>query len=332
MQSDFQFQNNHSAQNLKLSFYLSAFFALAITFVSFELSAGDKKLAKREMKVGEYNRSYYLRYPEYFDSQTRFPLLIVLHGGDRKNGDEAAKRTGFDKLADDGRYIAVFPNGFKGKWHDGRLPKKERKRNKYIKKQDNDIAFLKQLIDYMVQYEQVDPKRVYITGMSNGGMMSIRMACEASDKITAIAPIIANMPVDIVEACKPKKKISFLLMNGTADPLVPWDGGHVNAAFKNRGKVLSTTNTLKFWKRHNGCSKVKSEMTLPNKNTKDGSIIGKKEFVCDEGAEMVLYSVRGGGHTLPGSNVPNRPRLLGKKNLDANGAVLIWDFLKEQSR
>lgn len=310
---------------------LIVIFLITLLSLGTNIVSADKKLAKRVIKVAQHERSFYMRYPINYESQTRFPLVIVLHGGDRKNGDEAAHRTGFDSLADKGNFIAVFPNGFKGKWHDGRLPSKERKQKKYLEKQNNDIAFLKQLIDHMVEYEQVDPKRVYMTGMSNGGMMTMRMACEASDKLAAIAPIIANMPVEIVEGCLPSEKLSFLLMNGTDDPLVPYQGGEIRA-FKKRGKVLSAKATINFWRQHNDCGKVSETITLANKNTKDRSVIGKTSYSCDAPIEMVLYTVRGGGHTLPGSNIPNRPRLLGQKNMDANGAELIWTFLSKQKK
>jgi len=147
-------------------------------------------------------------------------------------------------MADKENFVAVFPNGFKGKWHDGRLP--ERGQDDYIKRQNNDIAFLNQLVDYLVKYEQINPDRVYLTGLSNGGMMSFRMACESSEKFAAIAPIIANMPADIKAECKPKSTLSMAIMNGTEDPMVPWKGGEVTAFFKERGKVLSTENTMAF--------------------------------------------------------------------------------------
>lgn len=313
-----------------INFFVSFVFAATLIILSAPSFSTQNKLDKREMKVGKFERSYYIRYPLNYESQSRFPLLISLHGGGRDNGDENAEHTGFAELADKENFIAVFPNGFKGKWHDGRLPK--RKQEEYQEKELNDITFLKDLIDYLIQYEQVDAKRVYLTGLSNGGMMSMRMACEASEKITAIAAVIANMPVDIVENCKPKSNISFLLMNGTEDPLIPWQGGEIKAVLKDRGKVISTEASLQFWLKHNSCGSLQENITLANKNTTDKSVIGKQSYACANNTSVVLYSVRGGGHTLPGSNIPNRPRLLGQKNLDANGAELIWDFFKEQQK
>jgi polyhydroxybutyrate depolymerase len=291
----------------------------------------DKKLAKREMQVGKMKRSYYIRYPQTLESQERFPLLIVLHGGGRRNGNETAKITGFDKLTDEEKFIAVFPNGFDGKWHDGRLPK--RKQDRYIKKQNNDIEFIKSLVDYLIKYEQVDEKRVYLSGLSNGGMMTMRMACEASEKFAAVAPVIANMPEVIVENCKPNQPVSFLLMNGTEDPMVPWKGGQVKAFFKERGAVLSSEETFRFWHEHNQCEKkAYSSLSLPNINTKDKSVVKEEKYACKNNINMVFYSVQGGGHTLPGSEIPNLKRVLGPKNLDIDGAKVIWKFLSEQER
>jgi polyhydroxybutyrate depolymerase len=315
---------------LKNSQYIHLSIIILSMFFGQNVFADKNKLDKREIKIGDFNRSYYIRYPLNHDSQSSFPLVIVLHGGDRKNGDETAERTGFAELADKGNYIAVFPNGFKGKWHDGRLPK--RGKAKYIEKQENDILFISELIDYLIKFEQVDSERVYMTGTSNGGMMTMRMACEASEKIAAVAPIIANMPIEIVDQCKPKSKLSFLLMNGTEDPLIPWEGGEIKAVFKSRGKVLSTKKSFDFWLKHNACGPKNENITLANKNTNDRSVIGKTSYDCENSTQAVLYTVRGGGHTLPSSQVPDRPRLLGQKNLDANGAELIWDFLKQQKK
>ena len=220
------------------------------------LYAATSKLDERSIEVGDLSRSYYIRYPKSDDAKSSFPLIIVLHGGGRDNGNKIAKMTGFDEMSDKEGFISVFPNGVKNKWHDGRLPK--RKQKKYIKLEENDITFLTHLIDELITHEQVNPDRVYMTGLSNGGMMTIRMACEISEKLAAVAAIIANMPLDIVEQCKPKTKLSFLLMNGTEDPLVPWKGGEVKAFAKKRGKVISTEQTLDFWLKYNICEDFKS--------------------------------------------------------------------------
>ncbi len=294
-------------------------------------AVADKKISKREIKVDDQVRSYYIRYPQTLDSQTRFPLVIVLHGGGRRDGDETAEMTGFADMAEKEKFIAVFPNGIKSKWHDGRLPKKKQER--YLENEANDIAFIKDLIAYMVKYEQIDENRVYLTGLSNGGMMTIRMACEASELFAAVAPVIAGMPLDIRDTCKPKTPVSFLLMNGTEDPLVPWQGGEIHALFKDHGKVLSAEETFNFWREKNKCPlKADTDETLENRNVDDKSLITRQSYNCPDSIKMEFYIVRGGGHTMPGTDIPNRKRILGQKNMDANGAELIWDFFSTQQR
>lgn len=310
---------------------LKIMIAALVLLLSANAVLADAKLAKREMSVEGEKRSYYIRYPQTLDSQSRFPLVIVLHGGGKRDGDETAEMTGFAKMTDREKFIAVFPNGIKSKWHDGRLPK--RKQETYLENSENDITFIKDLVAYMVKYEQVDASRVYLTGISNGGMMTMRMACEASELFAAVAPVIAGMPVEIVESCKPKAPVSFLLMNGTEDPMVPWQGGEVHAFFKDRGKVLSGEETFNFWREKNAClKKADTDETLANKNTDDKSVITRKTYSCPNNINMEFHVVRGGGHTMPGSDIPNRKRILGQKNLDADGAELIWNFFAKQQQ
>jgi polyhydroxybutyrate depolymerase len=122
-------------------------------------------------------------------------------------------------------------------------------------------------------------------------------------------------------------------MNGTDDPLIPYNGGYVRFFRKKMGEVVSTKETISFWVKSNNCSAAPVIKALPDRDKSDHSRVVvtsyKKPYnKCD----VVLYTIKGGGHTLPGSNTPNRPRVLGWKNNDIDGAKVIWEFFARHSR
>lgn len=303
---------------------LCIFFVQPVSARSFK---ADLTLGK--MYFDGLERTYYLHLPTGHKSSGKLPVVLVLHGGGRGDGDDVARWTGYIELADRDNFIAVYPNGIDAQWNDGRVKTFRRgKDNAHV----DDVGFISALIDYIIRDLNGDPRRVYVTGLSNGGMMALRLGCEISSKLAAIAPVIANVPKNIYGRCNPDAKLPVLLMNGTNDPLVPWDGGSVGFFGKRRGEVVSTNETVRFWSKHNGCSS-RFARWVPDRDRRDHSRVRittwkKPGNTC----EVILYSIVGGGHTFPGSDVPNRPLLLGRKNNDINGAEVIWDFFSRHIR
>jgi len=304
---------------------------LAITLISITIlpCANAKQTAHDDLtfQAMTYNglqRTYYLHLPPQHSPTVRLPLVLALHGGGRADGDELAKRTGYNQLADQEGFIAVYPNGIDAQWNDGR-GKTARKPDRSIN--IDDVGFLSTLIDHLIRDYNADPRRVYMTGLSNGGMMTLRMGCEAGSKLAAIAPVIANMPVKIANSCRPGFPLPLLLMNGTRDPMVPWQGGAVRFFRKEMGQVLSTEETIQFWKNHNQCRALPDVEILPDIDESDHSTVRVVSYRCpDNYADVVLYTIDGGGHNFPGSHTPDLPRLLGNKNNDINGPEVIWQF------
>lgn len=280
-------------------------------------------LSLETLAHAELERSYYLHLPADYEAGTEpLPLMLVLHGGGENNdGDEMARWSDYNRLADREGFIAVYPNGIKGSWNDGRTDPK-------IESEVDDAGFLAALIDHLLAEYRADPDRVYVTGASNGGMMSLRLGCAIAPRLAAIAPVIANMPADIVEACQPEQPLPILLMNGTADPLVPWDGGHVTVFGQERGAILSTEETIRFWADHNQCDPEPEISRLSDLDPEDGSSVRIERYTGCR-ATVILYAIEGGGHTLPGSEAPNLKFLLGNKNNDIVGSERIWDFFEQ---
>ena len=286
-------------------------------------------IEKRVFEVDGRQRSYYLHLPPAYAPSSTLPLVLVLHGGGKGDGLKAARYLGFIPLADANAFVLVFPNGVDGYWRDGRGYTHRGESDSSV----DDVKFISELIDHLVRENRVDPKRIYVTGVSNGGMMALRLGCEISSKLAAIAPVIANMPKNLIDTCQPDATLPILLMNGTDDPLVPYGGGYVHFFRKQMGEVVSTDETIAFWVKRNRCKAVPVVTDLPDRDKDDQSKVIVATYVDASGkAEVVLYAVIGGGHTLPGSEIPNRPRLLGQKNNDIDGAEVIWEFLSTYSR
>ena len=263
------------------------------------------------------------------------PLLITLHGG----GGTAERfskmlngNTSINALADKEDFVVVYPQGIDKHWNDGRGVE-------HIKTQAqnlDDVGFISALIDHMTADKAIDTKRIYATGPSNGGFMSNRLACALSDKIAAVGIVIATMPWKMEPECTPSHPVSVLIMNGTKDPLVPFDGGDVGFGKngKSRGKILSTEKTFGFWLQQAGYTKPPQSLlrtTLPDKDPNDKTRVYLQSY-DGEAASVVLYTVEGGGHTWPGGRQTPLSIIVGTTSQDINATEVIWDFLKKHPK
>jgi len=255
-----------------------------------------------------------------------FPVVLVLHGG----GGSAwgiARHTGFVQLAQEEGFMAVFPQGFQRHWNDGRqVPFLEAHRRGV-----DDVGFILALLDTLARVWPVDTQRIYAVGMSNGAMMAFRLACEAPQRFAAVAAVAGLMPTRLVPHCSPASPVSVLILHGTQDPWVPWDGGEVRVGGRARGTVLSAWETAEFWAQRDGCSDSVSLQSLPDRDPHDGTRIRLFRWgSCRNGAEVRLYQVLGGGHTWPGA--PRYSRWSGRTCQDVNATRLIWEFFQQHPR
>jgi polyhydroxybutyrate depolymerase len=161
------------------------------------------------------------------------PLLILLHGR-YGNGVVTEEHSRLSALADREGFVVVYPDGIDRSWHD------RREQGPAAEAHVDDVAFISSLIDTMVREESVDPKRVYVAGISNGAMMTFRLACELSEKIAAVGAVIGALPENGAQDCKPSHPMPLVMFSGTEDPLVPYAGGEVKG---HRGRVLSADAT-----------------------------------------------------------------------------------------
>jgi len=261
------------------------------------------------------------------------PVVVVLHGGLGDDDDTVALTFGkLNELAAADDFLVVYPQGIGGHWNDGR------KVDRYVAQREgvNDVDFLTTLIDDLAQKRNVDPEAVFLLGVSDGAMMTHRFACERTNKLRGFAAIIGAMPYEVARRrwrCG-KEPLSALMINGTEDPIVPWDGGAVQFGGQKLGRVLSAERTFSFWSNHDGCKDV-AVSKIPDFVSSDGTRIERhKATGCVGGTKVELFAVEGAGHTWPSGWQYLPENIIGPTSQDINAAVAAWRFFQSalQSR
>jgi polyhydroxybutyrate depolymerase len=269
------------------------------------------------------------------------PLLVLyLHGGTlsmRSLFSPLAKGTNtWLRIAEEQGVVLIVPNGVNPKnadtygddqqWNDLRPDGAD---GQTI---TDDTGFLLFLLDQVSAELSLVQPRVFVTGASNGGMMTYRLLIEAPERFSAGAAFIANLPDLAAPLPLPDQPIPLMIANGTEDPLVPWEGGMVG---RNRGEVISTKDTVTWWIDADQANPAPAESTfLQDLDPEDGCRIKADLYQPEgDGAPVLFYTMEGGGHTVPSLADPGwfdaltKP-LLGRVCRDADGAMLAWDFFR----
>jgi polyhydroxybutyrate depolymerase len=318
------------SMNISSKAILSVLFAVLISLLLHlgyqNAIASQETGAARSIMFAGLERTYRIHIPASYDKADPIPLLIVLHGGGGTGeGTVKLTRGGFNKFSEKEGFIVVYPDGVEKHWNDGRENVSYRAHREKI----DDIGFISALIDHLAKQYNVDIKRVYATGISNGAMMSLRLGCELSEKITAIAPVAGSMPENLPIRCSPSRPIPVLMISNTDDRLVPWEGGDIRFGRKTFGRALSVPETVKYWVNHNLCSSSPTISMEPDRDPKDGTRVRIESYnQCREGIEVVLYAIEGGGHTWPGGHQYLPKWITGKTSRDIDANEVIWDFFK----
>lgn len=311
---------------------------LTITLPLFFASAANAGLVKDQvLNIDNLDRTYDLFIPDGETSGAR-PLVVLLHGhfGDAdvmtgENNKAAPYKVWLSIAQREGWYL-IIPDGEFGSdrqrgWNDCRG-------NTRVNPQTDDVKFINSLVDTVASQYSINQNRVYAHGTSNGGIMSYRLAQESSDRYRAVAAIVASMP-EQNKCSEPTSPTSVLVMNGTEDPLLPYQGGGIGKSEfsqRRRGSVLSTTEAINYWLTRNQISSPAQERVFPDKNRRDGSTVHLTEYKDnDRNIEVVLYEIRGGGHTEPSLTEHYHrlyKRVVGSQNKDLEMAEEVWQFFE----
>ena len=292
---------------------------------AFQYRKYQKDIRRSTLTWGKYKRTYWVHLPPNVRRNKKMPLLFALHGGGgTARGTPKLTYGRFNQLADEKKFIVVYPQAVARQWNDGRKGFKVKSWEENI----DDVGFLVEIVNILKRKYSIDSKRVFTSGISNGGFMSTRLLCDRSDVFRAGAIVTATISEAYLPKCKPQNKVGVLVMNGTADKIVPYNGGEVRVLRRKRGKVISTDRYLEFWRKQNGCDSKKTIVNLPDKED-DGTTVSKQTFSkCKKGGDVVLYKIDGGGHTWAGGLEYLNERLVGKTSRDINGCDEVWSFFE----
>ena len=261
-------------------------------------------------------RNFLIYVPAAYDGNEPWPLVINLHGADSNPGEQIWLSE-MNEIADTANFLVVYPEGIingeelKG-WNDGLKPDIL-----------DDVGFIDSMITLIVNNYAIDLSRVYSTGMSNGSGMSLTLGCILSERIAAIGMIAAQ---GLIEDCMPGRPVPVLYMHGTADLLVPFEGGvGVIPGFP---EFIPARDRIQFWIDQNGCIGDPEVMEFEDIDTADSSTVTLERYTdCQEMSEVAFYEIEGGGHTWAGGPpVPPGFEILGNVNLDIHASTEIWNF------
>ena len=270
------------------------------------------------LEIGGVTRSYVLHLPTPWPAKPP-PVVLAFHGGGG-TGRRMAGLAGLDPLADRRGFIVAYPDGIDRHWNDGRST---------IKRKIDDVGFVAALLDEFERSYKIDRARVYATGISNGAMFSERLGCELDGRIAAIAPVAGTMPADLAGACRPSAPVSVLQIGGTADPIMPFDGGAV-ADFGGRGEggtVLSDARSAALWAGLDRCPPPAAPTILPPIAPPDGTSVSRTIWApCAGGARVVQLAIQGGGHTWPGGPQYLPKLIIGPVSHQLDTTAAIVDF------
>ena len=307
-----------------------AFILILFTSGCLQKVPEDPNTFERTFNFDGLERTFRIHIPPDISENPSPAIIFVLHGGggNGENTERSLTLGGFNTISDDNNVIVVYPDGVDKHWNDGRNVNDTAHQEKI-----DDVGFLSALIDKLIEEFNANPNKVFFTGISNGAMMSYRLAFDIPDKIAAIAPVAGAIPTDILPENTSGIPVSVCIISGTKDPLVPWDGGNVGTKKNPRGTVISVPDSAEYWVKRNKCDEIPDSSWLPNNNIMDMCRVHLDIYRDGEnGTEVVLYKIERGGHTWPGGN-PYFPKIIiGRTCQDIDANTAIWDFFSSHPK
>lgn len=237
---------------------------------------GDPGTSRRTIAMGGWDRTYLLHVPP--GPERRRPLVVALHGG-LNDAEYVREQSGLDRVADGAGYAVAYPDGFLGTWNAGACCSFARWAGV------DDVAFLDALIGALVRDGVADPRRVFLTGFSNGGGMAYRYACERARRVAGIAVVSGALAI----GCAPEAPVSVLAFHGTLDPSVPYTGGG-NMDADVHFPFIPVQMLMEFWRWADGLP----ALSWPVPDGPDGCVGTGPGPVA-----VALCTEHGGGHAWP---------------------------------
>ncbi|MEH2236823.1 extracellular catalytic domain type 1 short-chain-length polyhydroxyalkanoate depolymerase [Nostoc sp.] len=298
-------------------------FLLTITLVTAcnSIQAEERNTAKEKIVSGDnYGelddqgklRTYYFYTPKSYNPDRPMPLLLVFHGDDG-SGKSISNVTRFNELAEQKGFIVVYPNGIDQKWS---------LRGNAQGKVD-DVLFVSALIDHLQEQINIDSHKVYATGFSRGAILTQALACKLPDKIAGFASVAGSLPVRLKPNCQPQTPISMLMINGTNDRDVLYEGDeHTQLR-----ALVSISDMVDFWRSHDQCTSSKESLQFSKAQVKTSLYTA-----CSGNSEVWQLAVVNGGHFWPGGSSTDESLNKFNAKLGLNASETIWNFFQRHSQ
>ena len=270
---------------------------------------------KCRLESDNSSREFFIYIPEkYTSGRSPAALLLSLHGY-TSTARTNLGYSGFQSLAEGEGFLVVYPQGSilpttqETHWNVGGWTSQST---------TDDIDFIDSMIDYLDSNYLVNLNRIYSTGMSNGGYMSLLLACQLSEKIAAVASVTGSMTPETYDGCNAQHPIPTLQIHGTNDSDVPYNGVWWS---------LSIEDVISYWVNYNNCNINPTITSFPDLDLLDGSTVDHFVYSdCDNDVTTEHIKVLGGNHTWPGSAF-DLPGL--NTNQDINASILVWQFFSK---
>ena len=293
-------------------------------FFSLSCSVLHAQNISKTITVDGVQRKFIMHLPPSFDVIGKMPVLFALHGG----GGTAKGAVPFynlESLADKNNFIVVYPDAINKAWSIPGMASRVKRLDTTV----NDLRFMNMLLDTMIINYKADSAKVFCTGISRGAMFSYYLAHAMNTRITAVAGICGGISQTQAQTYSLKKPLPVLIINGTADPLVKYNGGYGSLNKRNKGDenadMLATEDLVKKIVLLNHCDATPETFTLPDADADDGC--AETEYIYDCGSVKVDFiKINGGGHTWAGGNQYLPKFLIGRLCKDFNASQKVFDF------
>lgn len=287
-------------------------------------------------------RTFLVYVPKSYRNFKAAPLIFVFHGGGGSGEDMHDRMTlkQFDNIAESQGQIIVYPDGLltegdvksERHWNDNRW--QEGTEFSHMNEVD-DVGFVLEMINVLSEKLNIDKNKIYATGFSNGAMLSMRLACELSDKLAAVACVGGCAVPQRTYACIPSQPVSMLMIQSTDDPYVPWEGGELFSLRGPRGDVVGIEKVLEKWVSYDRCNLDPVSIQDPD-IADDGTTVSHEVYGgCAAGTEVTIYRIKGAGHTWPGGWEPllsKMKEVFGRTSRDINATEIIVDFFNNHPK
>ena len=281
----------------------------------------------KEVQFGHDNhiRNVTFQIPKKLRRRNRSLVLCLHDGGDNPDGIARITRRGFDRLSETNNFIVGYPEALNEYWNDAREDSISLSHYSEI----DDVGYIEKVIEYAIDSFNIDTERVFVAGFSEGGFMSFRLACEIPGKIKGFAMVASSLPLDQIVECTPDTTVSFMMINGTRDPILPYEGGQMTIEEQELGSMLAAEEAIKYWLEENECTDRSSTKEMANRDTFDETRSEKVTYSdCKNKNKLILIRVVNGGHSWPGGRQYQTKKNIGRVSQDFVATEEIWKFFK----